>query len=140
MDAVADGLSSLVERGVLTEAERAAMTIPAWYRTAPEWRAPLEEHGELVLEELELVDLGDPLWQQHGDPGDGAVSTYPAAVAAALRVSFGPSLLSGLDPDRRAAVATELFDHHLARAIAAQPPGPWFDWRLAVMVIARPAT
>ena len=23
------------------------------------------------------------------------------------------------------------------RAIAAQPPEPWFDWRLAVMVIAR---
>jgi hypothetical protein len=53
-------------------------------------------------------------------------------------VSFGPSLLHGLDQDRHSTVAAELFDGHLARAIAAQPPEPWFDWRLAVMVIVKP--
>ena len=86
-----------------------------------------------MLERLEFVDVGDPLWRQTGG------TAYPATVAAALRVSFGPSLLQDLDPDRRATVATELFDRHLAYAIATQPPGPWFDWRLAVMVIARRA-
>jgi hypothetical protein len=107
------------------------MAIPAWYRTEAEWRAPFAG-DDLVLEHLELLDLGDPLWEQTGGSG------YAATVAAALRVSFGPSLLHGLEPERRATVAAELFDGHLARAIAAQPPGPWFDWRLAVMVIARP--
>ncbi|MDL5159745.1 hypothetical protein [Actinomycetospora termitidis] len=132
MDEVTRGLGELVDRGVVTEAERAAMTIPAWYRTEAEWAAPFADGGDLVLEELRFVDLGDPLWQQ--TPG----ADYPGAVAAALRVSFGPSLLQGLDPDRRAAVATALFDDHLARAIAAAPPGPWFDWRLAVLVVAKP--
>ncbi|WP_345414671.1 hypothetical protein [Actinomycetospora chlora] len=132
MDEVARGLDALVERGVVTAAERAAMVIPAWYRTAAEWQAPFTEGCGLALEELRFVDLGDPLWQQSGP------DAYPAAVGAALRVSFGPSLLQDLDPDRRATVATELFDGHLARAIAAQPPGPWFAWRLAVMAIAKP--
>jgi hypothetical protein len=134
MDEVARGLDDLVDRGVVTAAERAAMVIPAWYRTAQEWRAPFDDGCGLDLEQLHLVDLGDPLWEQAtGNPA------YASAVAAALRVSFGPSLLEGLDPDRRAVVATELFDHHLATAIAAAPPGPWFDWRLALMVIAKPA-
>jgi hypothetical protein len=133
MDEVARGLQALVERGVLTEAERDGMTIPAWYRTEAEWRAPFVDDGDLELERLDFVDVGDPLWRQTGE------SAYPTAVAAALRVSFGPSLLQGLDPDRRASVAGDLFDRHLADAIAAQPPEPWFDWRLAVMVIAKRA-
>jgi S-adenosylmethionine-dependent carboxyl methyltransferase len=137
MDEVARGLEALVDRGVVARAELAAMTIPAWYRTEAEWRAPFDD-SELVLEQLELVDLGDPLWQQTRTAAEGSAATYPAVVAAALRVSFGPSLLEGIDQDRRAAVAAELFDGHLARAIAARPPGPWFDWRLAVMVIAKP--
>jgi hypothetical protein len=133
MGEVARGLQDLVERGVVTDAERTAMTIPAWYRTAAEWEAPFADGGDLLLEELQFVDLGDPLWRQTRE-----TSGYPAAVAAALRVSFGPSLLQDLDPGRRSAVATELFDGHLARAIASQTPEPWFDWRLAVMVIAKP--
>jgi hypothetical protein len=135
MEAVADGVGALVERGAVTDAERAAMTVPAWYRTEAEWRAPFVDRRDLVLEQLQFVDLGDPLWQQARGAGG---PDYPAAVAAALRVSFGPSLLQGLDPDRRPAVAADLFDGHLARAIAARPPAPWFDWRLAVMVIAKP--
>ncbi|MDD7940133.1 hypothetical protein PHK61_17055 [Actinomycetospora lutea] len=131
MDEVARGLQDLVDRGIVTDAERAAMTIPAWYRTEAEWEAPFTAGGDLVLEQLRFVDLGDPLWQQTGGEG------YADTVAAALRVSFGPSLLQGLDPERRSAVAAELFDGHLARAIAAQAPEPWFAWRLAIMGIAR---
>ncbi|MFC5138319.1 hypothetical protein ACFPK1_08775 [Actinomycetospora rhizophila] len=137
MDEVARGLQELVGRGVLGEEERDAMTIPAWYRTAAEWRAPFDDGGDLVLEQLEFVDIGDPLWRQTGESRGEQPSTYPATVAAALRVSFGPSLLQELDPDRRATVATELFDRHLAGAIATERPEPWFDWRLAVMVVAK---
>ncbi|MEJ2866681.1 hypothetical protein WCD74_02835 [Actinomycetospora sp. OC33-EN08] len=129
MEEVARGLAALVERGVLSGAERDAMVIPAWYRTEAEWRAPVSE--ELVLERFETVELGDPLWEQSSG-GD-----YAQAVAAAIRVSFGPSLLQGLEPQRRKTVATALFDDHLARAIATAPPGPWFEWRLAVMCFAR---
>lgn len=138
MDEVARGLQALVERGVVTEAEHAAMTIPAWYRTEAEWRAPFVDGCDLVLEQLEFVDIGDPLWQQTRRGDRDSAPDYPATVAAALRVSFGPSLLCGLDQDRNRIVAAELFDGHLARAIATQPPEPWFDWRLAVMVIVKP--
>ena len=95
MDAVADGVATLVARGTVTEQERAAMTIPAWYRTEAEWRAPFVDRHDLVLEQLELLDLGDPLWEQTraGGPADPAdPADYAATVAAALRVSFGPSL------------------------------------------------
>lgn len=136
MEAVAVAAQALVEQGVISGAERASMTIPAWYRTANEWRAPFRDGGGLALEGLEFVDLGDPLWEQTRDAGRAESIGYPAAAAAALRVSFGPSLLQGLHPDRRSTVASQLFDH-LAESIAAQQPEPWFDWRLAVMVIAK---
>jgi hypothetical protein len=133
MDEIAHGVDLLVERGRLTGAERAAMAVPAWYRTAAEWRAPFDGGVDLRLEHLELVDIGDPLWAQtRAGSGD-----YATAVAAALRVSFGPALLQHIDPGRRAQVAAELFDQHLAQAIATQPARPWFDWRLAVLVVAR---
>ncbi|WP_018331874.1 hypothetical protein [Actinomycetospora chiangmaiensis] len=131
MAEVARGLAALVEAGVLSAAERDAMVIPAWYRTEAEWRAPFSDGLGLELERFEHVDLGDPLWQQSGGAG------YAQAVAAAIRVSFGPSLLHALEPQRRETVAAALFDDHLARAIAAAPPGPWFDWRVAVMCAAR---
>jgi hypothetical protein len=129
------GLSGLVDDGMLADGERAAMVIPAWYRTADEWRAPFDEDADLdlELEQLELVGIGDPLWEQTRSGGD-----YPTAVAAALRVSFGPALLQSLAADRRPQIAAELFDGHLARAIAREPAEPWFDWRLAVLVIAKP--
>lgn len=135
MDEIARGLDVLVEQGRLTGAERSAMAVPAWYRTPAEWRAPFDGRLDLQLEHLDLVDIGDPLWEQtRAGNGD-----YATAVAAALRVSFGPALLHHLDPARRASIAGELFDRHLAEAIATEPARPWFDWRLAVLVVSRPA-
>lgn len=131
MDEVARGLAALVERGLLAEAERDAMVIPAWYRTEAEWHAGFTGDLGLELERFESVDLGDPLWQQHGDGAD-----YGRAAAAAVRVSFGPSLLQHLEPPRRETAATALFDDHLAAAIASTP-GPWFEWRLAILCAAR---
>lgn len=131
MEELARGLDELVDRGLLSAAERDAMVVPAWYRTEAEWRAPLSDDLGLVLERYEAVELGDPLWHQHGAGAD-----YAAAAAAAIRVSFGQPLLQGLEPSQRATVSAALFDEHLTRAIVAAPSGPWFDWRLAVMCFA----
>ena len=135
MAEIARGIDDLVVRGVLTAAERAAMTIPAWYRTADEWRAPFASAIGLELEHLDLIDIGDPLWRQTRD----RPHEYAATAANALRVSFGPALLHQLPTTRRAALADALFDQHLAGAISTHAPEPWFDWRLAVMVIYKPA-
>ncbi len=135
MSEIAHGIDDLVTDGVLADDDRRAMVIPAWYRTPEEWRAPFENDTALDLElrQLDVVDIGDPLWHQtHGG------EDYPTAVAAALRVSFGPALLQGLDPERRQLIAARIFDEHLARAITAQPAEPWFAWRLAVLVVTKP--
>ena len=84
----------------------------------------------------EIVRLGDPLWEQtrSGDP-----EAYARAVAAAVRVSFGPSLLGPVPADQRDALSARLFDDALAAAISAaddravvptgisscSPPPPW---------------
>ncbi|WP_157970816.1 hypothetical protein [Nakamurella deserti] len=134
MDEIGRGVDVLHDEGLLRDGDREAMVIPAWYRTADEWRAPFDDpEMDLDLEQLELVDIGDPLWDQTRSGGD-----YPTAVAAALRVSFGPALLQTLAADRRPLIAARLFDGHLARAIAEQPAEPWFHWRLAVLVVAKP--
>jgi hypothetical protein len=142
MDELAAGMDSLIDRGMLTVGECEAMIIPAWYRTADEWRAPFDAGCGLSLDDLQVIDLGDPLWEQAhpaaGEGPDGGSDDYPARVAAALRVSFGPSLLGGVEPERRATVAADLFDRHLAGAIAAAQPEPWFTWRLAVLTISKP--
>jgi hypothetical protein len=135
MTEIACGVDNLVTEGLLDDDDRAAMAIPAWYRTADEWRAPFDSDPGLALnlQQLDEIEIGDPLWEQTRDRGD-----YAAAVATALRVSFGPALLRNLAPDRRPLIAARLFDEHLTRAITTQPAEPWFNWRLAVLVVTNP--
>lgn len=117
----------------------------AWRsHAAADWAAFLFARGaELVrspqtnlqLERCELVRLGDPLWDQtrSGEPG-----AYARAVAAAIRVSFGPSLLAPVPADQREALSARLFDDALAAAISAQPAEPWFDWHLVLLTVTAP--
>jgi len=146
MAAVERSLREMADDGLLSAAEVTAAAIPAWYRTPPEWHAPLTDAG-LVMEHFEEHRLGDPLWNavhdrnrtdSRDDAGNSADAAYARSVAQALRVSFGPSLLAGLPESRRPAVAAELFDNRLNNAILEDPGRPWFDWQLTVMVIAKP--
>ena len=94
----------------IAEAGRGPLAIPVWYRTEAEWRRPFttgSSHTRLELEHCEVVRLGDPLWEQSRgeDP-----SAYARAVAAALRVSFGPSLLASVPATERADLSRRLFD------------------------------
>jgi SAM dependent carboxyl methyltransferase len=58
-------LAAMTSERLLTPTERESLAIPAWYRTVDEWRAPFaaDEIG-LQLVGLELVELGDPLWDE----------------------------------------------------------------------------
>ena len=145
MAALQDALGAMADDGRLTAGELAAAAIPAWYRTAAEWHAPLTATG-LTMQHFEEFPLGDPLWDaahSRQDPGGSGVPdpgvdrAYALSVAQALRVSFGPSLLAGLPEPRRSGVATELFDR-LAAAVLDDSGRPWFGWQLTVMVIAKP--
>jgi hypothetical protein len=144
MATLRDALAAMAGDGLLSAGELASAAIPAWYRTAAEWHAPLAAAG-LTMQHFEEFPLGDPLWDaahSRQDPGGtdsgGVDRAYALSVAQSLRVSFGPSLLAGLPEPRRSAVATELFDR-LAAAVLDDPGRPWFQWQLTVMVIAKPA-
>jgi len=63
---------------------------------------------------------------------------YARAVAAALRASFGPSLLSGIHSASKDDVATELFDRRVYESVRVANR-PLFDWYLAVLTIAAPS-
>jgi hypothetical protein len=115
------------------------LAIPVWYRTEAEWRRPFttgSSHTRLQLEHCELVRLGDPLWEQSrkGDP-----SAYARAVAAAVRVSFGPSLLASVPATQRPELSRRLFDEALVAAVSGQPAEPWFDWHLVLLTVTSPA-
>ena len=85
------------------------------------------------------VLLGDPLWATTGPAAaSGSLTGYATAVAAAIRVSFGPSLLAGLDDDRRPAVESEVFGRRYPQAIADRG-GSLFAWRLAILAVTSPS-
>lgn len=108
--------------------------IPAWYRTAAEWHAPFP-HAHFTLDHFDEVILGDPIAEQN----DGDRAQYASAVAEAIRVSFGPSLLAAIPPDDRAAIEHELFTERLTAAIG-DDTAVGFEWRLAIMSLRRRGT
>lgn len=123
-------------RGAVSAEVTERLAIPVWYRTEAEWRRPFGaqfSQTNVLLEHCEIVRLGDPLWEQtrSGDP-----EAYARAVAAAVRVSFGPSLLAPVPADQRDGLSARLFDDALAAAISAQPAEPWFDWHLVLLTAA----
>ena len=138
MALVQDGVDGMVDDGLLSPAERTQMAVPAWYRTEPEWRAPFGD-GRLALEELRFASLGDPLWTDASESRSGPRhEIYARAVAAALRASFGPSLLGGIPSASQDDIATELFDRRVYESVRVANR-PLFDWYLAVLTIASPS-
>lgn len=119
----------MVEAGRLTASS--LTPIPAWYRTAAEWHAPFP-HAHLTLDYFNEVILGDPIAEQN----DGDRAQYASAVAEAIRVSFGPSLLAATPPADRAAIEHELFTERLTAAID-EDTSVGFEWRLAIMSLSR---
>lgn len=133
-----EALVAMSRGGAISRADYGAMAIPAWYRTEAEWRAPFRDGHDLSLADLHLHDLGDPLWEHAvaAAPYDRASvrGDYARAVSAAVRVSFGPSLLATIEPVRRGDVEAELFERFTDAV--ADAGGPVFQWHLAAMTIA----
>ena len=138
MQKLTELLHSEAARGTVTAELVDRLAIPVWYRTEEQWRRPFttqRPQTPFQLEHCEILRLGDPVWMQ---TGGGERSAYAQAVAAAIRVSFGPSLLAPVPDDQRQALAARLFDDALPAAIEAEPAEPWFDWHLALLTIAAP--
>lgn len=119
MTALIDALAELVATGVVTEAERQAMSIPIVGRSAKEFESPFAPSGtfeRLSIAHLELFDAEDRFWKQYRS--DGNAKAFGARWAAFCRASLFPTLSWALADDRQQ--PTSVFFDELERGLAAR--------------------
>jgi hypothetical protein len=132
-------IRELEHEGALTASERGAMHVPTYFRSAAEWRAPLDAPG-LPLELVDYAEelLPDALLTAYERSGDRAV--FADAWVGWLR-AFTEPLLSGAlhaeraEPERRA-LLDELYRRTAARVVR-DPERANIPWTLAIMHMTR---
>ena len=140
-DAANDSIAELVNRGVVSAAERARMVVPDRVRSRTELLAPFAKTGSfagLVVEHCEVLRGPDGMWAAYCEHGDaGRLATERAQF---FRVTFTPTLAAALDtvrpPANRLAFA-EAMEAAMVRRLETEP----FEipQALAIMVVARHA-
>lgn len=129
-----DTIVELGNEGRLTEAEQLQVTVPIWYRSIAELKAPfgLEGHyAGLRLQHLEAISAPDPFWKSFEQTGDA--EAFGTAWANTMRAISAPTLLGALTMDRGELV-DEVFQRYAVR-IAAAPIK--YDWNLAAVVASK---
>jgi hypothetical protein len=129
-----DALVELGSEGSLTEAEQLRTTVPIWYRSLDELRAPFGSAGHyagLRLQHLEATSAPDPFWDAFEQTGDA--QAFGTAWANTMRAISAPTILGALGTDRDG-VVDEVFRRYAAR-IAAGPIK--YDWDLAAIVMSK---
>lgn len=128
---------SIVELGTerrLTESEQLRMTVPIWYRSMAELRAPFasgDEFAGLRLQHLEATSAPDPFWASFQETGDS--HAFGISWANTMRAIAAPTIVGALDTGRDQLV-DELFER-VAERIAAAPAK--YDWDLAAVVMSK---
>src|SRR5438128_2196707 len=110
------------------------MTIPIWYRSMAELRAPFGSEGHyagLRLDHLEATSAPDPFWDSCERTGDAQV--FGNAWANTMRAIAAPTLVGVLSLER-AGLVDEVFQRCATR-IAAAPLK--YDWHLAAVVMSK---
>jgi SAM dependent carboxyl methyltransferase len=129
-----DSLVEIGKENLLTKEELVRITLPIWYRSLDELRAPFGKAGHfagLRLEHTAATHAPDPFWgafQQNGDSNQ-----FGRAWANTMRAISAPAILSIIGQDRTA-LLDEICSRYAAR-IAAAPKR--FDWNLAAVVIGK---
>ncbi|MBO7940050.1 hypothetical protein [Streptomyces antibioticus] len=134
-DLAVEELTALVDQGMLTGEQVAAMTVPTWNRTTAEFTAPLLSgpfRDRFRLEEGEFVVLDDPMWERY--TADGDLEAYADEVAASFMAAFGPSLFSGV-PESAAAAAR--FTEGLTARVRDRPDEGAARWRVQLLRATR---
>lgn len=111
----------LKQAGSLTDPELKRMTLPLTGRTLAEIRAPFESGPccGMTIELAEVVATPDPFWTAFEQDRDA--TRLGQSWAGIWRAALGPTLASGLNPDRdRGAMLDELFSRFATR-ISASP-------------------
>jgi len=129
-----DSIVELGREGKFTEAEQLQMTVPIWYRSMAELRAPFGSEGQyagLRLQHIEATSAPDPFWDSFDQTGDS--DAFGTGWANAMRAISAPTLLGALGMDRGGLV-DEVFQRCAVR-IAAAPMK--YDWDLAAVVMSK---
>ncbi len=118
-------LRDLVNDGLLTEDELAAMSLPIVGRSAADFVAPFSPKGKfehLTVEHLEVFNAEDRFWTQYQNDKDAKAfgEKWASFARAAAAPALAAALSGGADDPRRA----EFFDRleqGLAQRLAAAP-------------------
>ena len=122
--------------GLLTTQQQLQLTLPIWYRSIAELKAPFGAENlfaSLQLEHIEATVAPDPFWDEFEKNGDAA--QFGRSWANTMRAISAPTILAALGDDR-----SDLLDAICARyaaRIAAKPVR--YDWNLAAVVLAKTA-
>lgn len=136
MEALAESLHILVERGTLRPEELRRMAVPTVGRSRKELLAPFAPSGRfegLSVEHLELCDVEDQFWARYLVDGDPAA--FGAGWAGFARAAIFPTLATALDSATRPAMFLEELASELTRRVAAKPRPTAIP--LAVLVAAK---
>lgn len=133
-----------LSQGAIAEAEYRAMTLPQYYKSVAEFRAPLEDpqgpvwQAGLRLERCETRVVGCPFaaaFRQHGDAARFAREYIPT-----LGSWSGSTFLGGLDPsrpeDERRAIVARFWEAY-ADLVRASPEGHGMDYVHIYMTIGK---
>jgi hypothetical protein len=108
--------------GLLSEEEQRRITIPIGARSIEDIKAPFAECGqfaELEAENVEILKVSDPCWDEFQRSGDE--QELARRHADMTRAWSGPTIMGVIRPDRdRAVLLNDLFARFAAR-IAANP-------------------
>jgi SAM dependent carboxyl methyltransferase len=120
--------------GLLTDQEQLLVTVPIWYRSLAELKAPFTADGRfegLRLEHIEATFAPDPFWATFEQTGDSA--QFGKSWADTMRAISAPTILAAIGADR-GDLLDDLCARYAAR-IAAAPKR--FDWNLAALVVVK---
>lgn len=129
-----DSIVELGKERKFTESEQLRLTIPIWYRSMAELRAPFasgDEFAGLRLQHLEATSATDPFWESFERTGDS--EAFGISWANTMRAIAAPTIVGALGTDRDQLV-DELFQRY-AVSIAAAPMK--YDWNLAAVVMSK---
>ena len=129
-----DSIVELGQQGELTQSEQLRITIPIWYRSMDELRAPFgsgDQFAGLRLEYIEAISAPDPYWPSFEETGDS--EAFGNSWANAMRAISAPTIVEALGSDRDRLVE-EIFERCAAR-IAGTPIK--YDWDLAAVVMSK---
>jgi SAM dependent carboxyl methyltransferase len=129
-----DSIVEVATEGKLTERDLLAITVPIWYRSLAELRAPFGTDGKfaaLSLEHMETTSAPDPFWEAFERSGDA--EQFGTSWANIMRAIASPSITAVIGADR-SDVLDDICVRYAAR-IASEPRR--YDWNLAAVVMSR---